>query len=69
MTSSIIEITDNEYLIKLNKQTFDLSLIRSILKMVEISTVTEDDFGTNDRYFTQQNNSAEPGYYGSLEEK
>ena len=70
MTSSIIEITENEYLIKLSKATFDLSLIRTILKMVEVSTITEDDFGIPERRFTPaQNHSSEPGYYGSLEEK
>ena len=71
MTSSIIEITDNEYLIKLNKHTFDLSLIRNILRMVEVSSNTEDDYDTPERRFIPEENhsSYEPGYYGSLEEK
>lgn len=70
MTSSILEITENEYLIKLNKEMFDLSVIRNILKMVEVSRPTEDDFGFADRDFTpSQGRSSEPGYFSSLEEK
>jgi hypothetical protein len=71
MTSSIIEITENEYLIKLNKATFDLSLIRNILKMVEVSTSNDDDdYQMPDRrFYPAQNHSSEPSYYGSLEEK
>ena len=71
MTNSILEITENEYLIKLSKQTFNLSLIRNILKMVEVSNPTEDDFvGIPERHYApNQNHSSEPSYYGSIEEK
>ncbi|RCH55208.1 hypothetical protein DJ568_08455 [Mucilaginibacter hurinus] len=69
MTNSIIEITENEYLIKLNKSTFDLSLIRNILRMVEVSNPTEDDFTSSDMHIALDTNSSEPGYYGTLEEK
>ena len=70
MTGSILEITENEYLIKLNKQTFDLSVIRNILKMVEVSSPTEDDFGMPDRHFSPaERRSSEPGYFSTLEEK
>lgn len=70
MTGSILEITENEYLIKLNKNTFDLSLIRNILKMVEVSNPTEDDFRFPDRHFAPAlSNSAEPGYFGTIDEK
>jgi hypothetical protein len=30
-----IEITENEYCIKLNKDTFDLSLIRQLIKRIQ----------------------------------
>jgi len=41
--SSILEITENEYLIKLNRERFNLSFVRSLLKMVEFSSPDEDD--------------------------
>ena len=44
MTNSILEITENEYLIKLNRTKFDLSFIRSLLKMVEVSNPSEDSY-------------------------
>lgn len=70
MTNSILEITENEYLIKLNRSNFDLSFIRSLLKMVEISKPSDDDFRIVDRHiYAGQNNSSEPDYYSSLDEK
>ncbi|MES2276758.1 MAG: hypothetical protein V4592_12100 [Bacteroidota bacterium] len=41
--SSILEITENEYLIKLNRSRFNLSFVRSLLKMVEFSSPAGDD--------------------------
>ena len=35
MNSSSIEITENEYCIKLSKETFDLSLIRQLIKRIQ----------------------------------
>lgn len=35
MNSSSIEITENEYCIKLSKDTFDLSLIRQLIKRIQ----------------------------------
>jgi hypothetical protein len=70
MTSSILEITENEYLIKLNRSNFNLSFIRSLLKMVEVANPTEDSSTYNDRFIAPyQNHSAEPDYYSSIEEK
>jgi hypothetical protein len=71
MTNSILEITESEYLIKLNRRNFDLSFIRSLLKMVEVANPSEDNnYTIPDRYISpRQNHSAEPEYYGSLEEK
>ncbi|RVU00573.1 hypothetical protein EOD41_11255 [Mucilaginibacter limnophilus] len=70
MTSSIVEITENEYLIKLNREIFDLSVIRNILKMVEVSRPAEDDFGFVERHYTSsQTHSSEPSYFSSIEEK
>ena len=70
MTSSILEITENEYLIKLNRQNFNLSFIRSLLKMVEVANPAEDSMMMSDRrIFTNQSNSSEPEYYSSIDEK
>jgi hypothetical protein len=70
MTNSILEITESEYLIKLNRRNFDLSFIRSLLKMVEVANPSEDHYTMPERSVAQrQNHPAEPDYYGSLEEK
>ena len=83
MTNSILEITENEYLIKLNRRNFDLSFIRSLLKIVEVSKPAafkskyEDDFLQNDietiipdrRIEPSQSHSREPDYYSNLDEK
>jgi len=34
-TSSSLEITENEYCIKLNKEAFDLSLVRQLIKRIQ----------------------------------
>jgi hypothetical protein len=70
MTNSILEITENEYLIKLNRSNFNLSFIRSLLKMVEVANPSEDGYFIADRYMApNQNHSSEPDYYSSIEEK
>jgi hypothetical protein len=35
MNISSLEITDNEYCIKLNKDSFDLTLIRQLIKRIQ----------------------------------
>lgn len=35
MNSSSLEITENQYCIKLNKDTFDLSLVRQLIKRIQ----------------------------------
>ena len=70
MVNSILEITDNEYLIKLNRQNFNLSFIRSLLKIVEVANPSEDISGTPDRNMSYNSNHAsEPDYFSSLEDK
>jgi hypothetical protein len=70
MTSSILEITEQEYLIKLNRKSFNLSFIRSLLKMVEVANPTDDDLTVSDRYVSPNiNHSSEPDYFSSIEEK
>ena len=70
MTNSILEITENEYLIKLNRSNFDLSFIRSLLKIVEVANPSSDDHSIAERYISpRQNNSPEPDYYSFIDEK
>ncbi|MDB5008056.1 MAG: hypothetical protein JWQ84_2195 [Mucilaginibacter sp.] len=68
MTNSILEITENEYLIKLNRNNFNLSFIRSLLKMVEVANPSDDHSFVAERHMPQSH-SSEPDYYGSIEEK
>ena len=71
MINSTLEITENEYLIKLNRSNFNLSFIRSLLKMVEVANPAEamDSLAT-DRYYTGgPSHSPEPEYFSSIEEK
>jgi hypothetical protein len=35
MNTSILEINENEYCIKLSKNTFDLSLVRQLIKRIQ----------------------------------
>ena len=70
MTNSILEITESEYLIKLNRSNFNLSFIRSLLKMVEVAGPSDDDYHLHDRHTSSKAiHSSEPEYYSSLEEK
>ena len=70
MTNSILEITDSEYLIKLNRSSFNLSFIRSLLKIVEVANPSEDNTVITERQIdTNQNYSSEPDYFSSLEDK
>ena len=67
MINTSIEITENDYLIKLNRSKFDLSFIRSLLKIVEVSNPSEDD-AIYDKNFTGST-SANSDYYSHLDEK
>ena len=68
MTNSILEITDSEYLIKLNRSNFNLSFIRSLLKIVEVSGPSAEEHHVPEHY-SGSVHSSEPEYYSSLEEK
>lgn len=63
-----LEITEQEYLIKLDRKKFGLSFIRSLLKQVEVANPTEDDLHTSERTSSKEQ-SNEPDYFGSLDEK
>ena len=68
MTNSILEITENEYLIKLNRKNFNLSFIRSLLKMVEVADPSQDGMIIPERR-VMASHSSEPEYYSPLDEK
>ena len=69
MVNSMLEITENEYLIKLNRQNFNLSFIRSLLKIVEVANPADaEETGYHERYGSKSVQS-EPDYFSSLEEK
>lgn len=72
MTNSILEITENEYLIKLNRNNFNLSFIRSLLKLVEVANPSEGpEYPSYTDTYVQpyQNHSATPDYFSAIEEK
>lgn len=54
MKNSSLEITEQEYLIKLNKEDFDLSFIYQLLKRIQ-----------SEQYFFNSRNYAEPEFVGS----
>lgn len=72
--NSTLEITDREFLIKLDRTKFNVSFVRSLLKMVEFSNPShDDDFITTDRHFQpnqSRDNNYEPDYFErNLDEK
>jgi hypothetical protein len=70
MVNSILEITESEYLIKLNRSNFNLSFIRSLLKIVEVANPPEEYISTPDRNISyNQSHQSEPDYFSSIEEK
>lgn len=48
MVKSSIEISDQEYLIKLKKNEFDLSLIKTLLKRIEFEQNLKSERANND---------------------
>jgi hypothetical protein len=67
MVNTSLEITENEYLIKFNRSKFDVSFIRDLLKMVEVSDRSDDyrasDINSNDLVLIS------PDYYSHLDDK
>jgi hypothetical protein len=68
MINTCLEITENEYLIKLNRSKFNLSFIRSLLKIVEVSDQSEEELAF-DRSFGDDAQSSNADYYSHLDEK
>jgi hypothetical protein len=68
MINTSIEITENDYLIKFSRSKFDLSFIRNLLTIVEISNPSEDH-AIADKNFASGHLSSTPDYYSRLDEK
>jgi hypothetical protein len=68
MINTSLEITENEYLIKFSRSKFDLSFIRNLLRIVEISNPSED-YAINDKNFSETSISSSPDYYSRIDEK
>jgi hypothetical protein len=68
MINTSLEITENEYLIKFSRSKFDVSFIRNLLKIVEISNPSEDP-AIADKSFTQEAILISPDYYSHLDDK
>ena len=70
MTNSSLEITENQYCIKLNKNTFDLSLVRQLIKRI----AAEEQFfsGKNETFeddIISRNSAHNDGNFDRLEDK
>ena len=50
MNTSSLEITENEYCIKLNKDSFDLTLIRQLIKRIQSEQLF---FSKKDQYIEE----------------
>jgi hypothetical protein len=67
MKISTIEITDNEYLIKLSKENFDLAFINQLLKRIQSEVLFSSFKGDDSEDIT---NRIERGsYFSHLDEK
>ena len=71
MKLSSIEITENEYLIKLSKENFDLAFINQLLKRIQSETLFSSFKNTSDNDdLIGRNASFERGsYFSHLDEK
>ena len=66
---SALEITEKEFLIKLDRSKFNINLIRTLLKIVEVSNPSGIEERVEHRMEFNKSNSLEPDYFGNLEEK
>lgn len=70
MKLSSIEITENEYLIKLSKENFDLAFINQLLKRIQSETLFSSFKNSDNDDLIGRNASFERGsYFSHLDEK
>lgn len=71
MNLSTIEITEKEYLIKLNKEDFDLSLISQLLKRIQAESFFSKTYLSTDMEDIKSKKAADelPLYFDHLDDK
>lgn len=68
MNSSSLEITEKEYCIKLNRDTFDLSLVRQLIKRIQAEELFFSHSGMEDD-MVSRNKERESSPFDHLDDK
>jgi len=68
MNSSSLEITEKEYCIKLNRDTFDLSLVRQLIKRIQAEELFFSRSGIEDD-IVSRNKEREISPFDHLDDK
>lgn len=69
MRNSILEITDNEYCIKLNKDTFNLSLVRQLIKRIQAEELFFSHKGDHEDDIISRNSAEYDENFDRLDDK
>lgn len=70
MNTSILEITENEYCIKLNKNVFELSLVQQLIKRIQAeSYFFKSPFQEEDDIISRRNQKEESRGFDRLDDK
>ena len=69
MNSSSLEITENQYCIKLSKDTFDLSLVRQLIKRIQAEELFFSRKTAIDEDIISRTNKAFEENFDRLEDK
>ena len=69
MNSSSLEITENQYCIKLSKDTFDLSLVRQLIKCIQAEELFFSRKALQDEDIISRTNEAYEENFDRLEDK
>ena len=69
MNSSSLEITENQYCIKLSKDTFDLSLVRQLIKRIQAEELFFSRKAAIDEDIISRTNKAFEENFDRLEDK
>ena len=69
MELSSIEITENEYLIKLNREEYDLSFINQLYKRIQSEGFFSSFGSTDDDIISRRANGERVSYFSHLDDK
>ena len=69
MNTSSLEITENQYCIKLSKDTFDLSLVRQLIKRIQAEELFFSRIALQDEDIISRSNEAYEENFDRLEDK